>query len=66
MCVLKYTSVTPTESVSYFGIGHSSVLAREEPSRYDVLPYSVGEVAQAGFPLVCVFRPLSIVFRFNL
>ena len=56
MCFLEYTFRICTESVSYFGIGHSSVLAREEPSRCDVPPYSEGEVARAGFPFVYVFR----------
>ena len=53
MCVLKYTSRN-LQSVIYFGTGHSLVLVREEPIRSDVLPYSVREVAQAGFVYVCV------------
>ena len=42
-----------TESVSYFGVGHSLVLVRKEPNSSDVLPYSARGVPRAGF--LCVF-----------
>jgi hypothetical protein len=67
MCFGIYVLLVFVQSVSYFGIDHLSVLAHEEPSRCDVLLYSVREVAPASFPFVCVFHyPLSIVFRFKL